>query len=114
MDDDRRMLLLDKFLTSTDQTGRFIVVSKRTGRKYFVEPIAQKESESTQWGDVNPATKKVEGDYGDKYRGSIDKGESLITEENGFKEIHETGVGVSPLSYIEKLDAQYPDKQEQA
>lgn len=114
MDDDRRMLLLDKFLTSTDQTGRFIVVSKRTGRKYFVEPIAQKESESTQWGDVNPATKKVEGDYGDKYKGSIDKSQSLITEENGFNEIHETGVGVSPLSYIEKLDAQYPDKQEGA
>lgn len=23
------------------------------------------------WGDINPATKKVEGDYGEKYKGSV-------------------------------------------
>lgn len=47
---------LDKrFLTNTDETGRFIVKSLTTGKKYYIEPIG------------NPATKKVEGDYGQKY-----------------------------------------------
>lgn len=53
---------LDKrFLTNTDETGRFIVKSLVTGKKYYVEPIG------------NPATKKVEGDYGQKYTGCISK-----------------------------------------
>ena len=28
-----------RFLTNTDETGRFIAVSNRTGAKYFVEVI---------------------------------------------------------------------------
>ncbi|MCK8480370.1 hypothetical protein [Psychroserpens algicola] len=31
--------LMKRFLTGTDQTGRFIVSSKITGITYFVEPI---------------------------------------------------------------------------
>lgn len=45
-----------------------------------------------------------------KYKGSIDAKDSLITEENGFKNIRELGVGVSPLHAIDVIDAQYPDK----
>jgi hypothetical protein len=44
---------------------------------------------STFWGDINPATKKVEGTYGSKYRGGIKEDESMITKENGFENIVE-------------------------
>lgn len=98
--------LQEKFLTNTDETGRFIVSSKRTGKTYAVEPIGYTR---TGWGDVNPATKKVEGEYGDKYRGSIAKEDSLITEENGFINIRTLEPGTSPLHAIEVLDSKYPD-----
>lgn len=71
-----------RFLTNTDETGRFIVTSLVTGVKYYVEPIGKTH---TNWGDVNPATGKIEGSYGNKYSGSVSEKESLITEENGFK-----------------------------
>ena len=47
----------------------------------------------------------------DKYRGSVDKENSLITDKNGFTKIHELEVGVSPHAYIDMLDAKYPDKE---
>lgn len=56
-----------RFLKNTDDTGRFIYQSLVTGRKYYVEPIGG----HSDWGDINPATKKVEGDYGEKYKGSV-------------------------------------------
>lgn len=100
--------LRSKFLTNTDETGRFIVMSKRTGKTYAVEPIGNLR---TGWGDVDPATKKVTGTYGKKYRGSIDKGDSLIQEDNGFINIETLKPGQSPLAHIDRLDAQYPDKE---
>mgnify|MGYP000920580981 CR=1 FL=1 len=69
-----------RFLKNTDDTGRFIYQSLVTGRKYYVEPIGG----HSDWGDINPATKKVEGDYGEKYKGSVSEKESMITPENGF------------------------------
>ena len=89
----------------TEQTGRFTVTSQRTGRKYCVEAVGNPH---IVWGDVNPATKKITGNYGNKYRGSIDEKDSVITSANGFDEIHWTGVGNSPMKFIEKLDAKYP------
>lgn len=103
--------VLKKFLTETDHTGRFIVTSLRTGKKYFVEPIG---TSNVKWGDINPATGKLEGNYGKKYEGSIHKKDSLITEENGFHNIVELDPGMSPAAYIEKADAKYPDKSEKA
>lgn len=100
--------LREKFLTNTDDTGRFIVTSQRTGKTYVVEPIIGKHTPS--WGDMDPATKKLTGSYGEKYKGAIEKNESLITAENGFRKIHDLGPGNSPLAYIDMLDAQYPDK----
>jgi len=97
-----------QFLINRDDTGRFIVISYRKGRKYFVETI---ETEHTpQWGDVNPATKKVEGSYGEKYRGGIKEKDSLLTPENGFMQVYYSGIGGSPFTVIETLDKQYPDK----
>ena len=97
-----------KFLTNTDETGRFIVKSLRTGKTYYVEAIDG--NQRNQWGDFDPVTKKFHGDYGAKYKGCIKESESLITEENGFTKIHtltpETSTE-SPLSYIDKLDDEY-------
>lgn len=102
---------LTKFLTNTDETGRFIVTSKRTGVKYFVEPIEPRNMKDSKWGDINPATGQLEGSYGDKYKGSINKEESIISIENGFDKVHTTNVGDSPFGYIEMLDKKYPTKE---
>lgn len=99
-----------KFLESRDDSGRFFVTSYRTGRVYFIEPIGS--DRAADWGSFNPSTGKIENKKGfDKHRGSIDEKDSLITKENGFDEIHYTGVGASPFSLIDKLDAKYPDKE---
>lgn len=47
-----------RFLTNTDETGRFIVKSLTTGKTYYVEPIGN--GHPADWGDINPATKKIE------------------------------------------------------
>lgn len=101
--------ILKKFTTNTDDTGRFIVVSNRTGRKYFVEPIVT--SHTPEWGSIDPASGNLMHKKGDgKYRGGISEKESLITPENGFKNIRVLDRGHSPLAEIDKIDAQYPDK----
>ena len=101
--------LRSKFLTNTDETGRFIVMSKRTGRSYFVEPIMG--AHTPEWGSIDPATGKLMHKKGDgKYTGGIKAAESLITSENGFEKIHMLDIGVSPLLAIDSLDAKYPDK----
>ena len=84
----------------TSETGRYMIIDQKTGRKFMVEPIGDPH---TTWGDINPATKQVEGDYGDKHKGSIKEDESIITEENGFKNIKILKVGESPTGYINEL-----------
>lgn len=91
---------MDKFLDNSEHTGRHIVVGK-SGKKYYIEPIGNTH---TSFGDINPATKKVEGSYGEKFRGSIDSEESLLTEDNGFKSPVSLPAGVSPYAYIEMLE----------
>lgn len=101
---------IQKFLTNTDDTGRFIVSSPRTGKRYFVEPVGDPHIE---WGSIDPAAgakgklmhKKGDG----KYRGSIDAQDSLITEANDFKNIVTLEPGMSPMAYINNIDATYPD-----
>lgn len=82
-------------------TGRYYITDLKTGRKFCIEPLL--DGEHTNWGDLNPATKKVEGQYGDKHIGAIDRKDTIITEENGFKDIIELEPGVSPEGYIEQL-----------
>ena len=81
----------------SEDTGRYYVVDPETGRKFCVEPIGNPR---TDWGDVSPATKKIEGAYGLKYRGSIDEKDSIIKEDNGFTNI---GYAQNPIDYINKL-----------
>lgn len=96
------------FLTNTDETGRHIVTSQRTGRVYYVEPIITEQT--PKWGSVDPATGNLMHKKGDgKYTGGVKPSDSMVTSENGFI-VHETGHGVSPYAKIEELDAQYPDK----
>lgn len=75
-----------------EDTGRFWVIDQKSGRKFLVEPIG------------NPRT-----DFGDSIKnenqakGSINKENSIISEENGFKNIITLGVGVSPIDYINNI-----------
>lgn len=97
--------VVKQFTTNIDETGRMIVKSLKTGKTYFVEAIGSGYNEV--WGDVDPATKKMTGSYGDKYTGSVTEKESLITEKNGFSKIVTLGVGESPMSEIERRDKEY-------
>jgi len=81
-------------------SGRYFITDIKSGRKFCIEPIGD---DRNNWGDYDPVTKKYTGDYGQKHRGSIDESDSIITEENGFKNIVTLGPGESPDSYIEKL-----------
>lgn len=93
-----------RFLTNTDETGRFLIKSLKTNKTYYIEPIGDKRS--ADWGSYNPSTGDIEHKKGyDKYSGCINENESLITEENGFTNITYSGIGVSPFSVIEQLEA---------
>ena len=95
----------EKFLTKTDDTGRFIVQSTRTGRSYFVEPQGDPHIE---WGSVDQSTGKLNVKKGwKKNKGSTDKEDSLITKENGFENICTLKAGMSPIKYIEEVDSKY-------
>ena len=84
------------------ETGRYYV--KVGNRTFCVEPIDNTLGKSRKhWGDVNPLTKEIEGNYGNKYLGAIHEDDSLITKENGFKNIIELKPGQSPYDYINKL-----------
>lgn len=95
-----------QFLTDSSETGRHVVISKRTGRKYFIEPIGDRRM--ADWGSYNPSTGNIENKKGaGKFTGSVTEKESLIKEENGFK-VHTVERG-SPYDKIAELDSQYPD-----
>lgn len=93
-----------RFLVNTENTGRFIVISKRTGRKYFVEAVGDPH---IQWGSVDVASGTMNTKKGWKrFRGSIDEMDSLVTQDN-FDKVHSLSAGESPLKYIDELDAKY-------
>jgi hypothetical protein len=105
---------LKRFLTNTDDSGRFIVSSQRTGKRYFVEPIdTRSKTDWTAWGSIDPATGKMMNKPGfRKYAGAIQPQDSMIDESNGFSKVHMLEPGMSPLAWIDHLDAQYPDRQQ--
>ena len=98
-----------RFLTKSDESGRFIIKSIITGKSYFVECIDNSPHHRI-WGDVDPADKTLHGEYGKKYKGSISDEESMITKDNGFTKIHELGIGESPYSYVDRLDKEYENR----
>lgn len=100
----KRQELMKRFLKGTDKTGRFIVQSKITGITYFVEPIDNGKPDKL-WGDLDPATNKLTGDYGNKAIGAVKKKDSLINKNNGFVNIV-TFKG-SPFGEIDRRDKMY-------
>lgn len=94
--------VIKNFLIDRDKTGREIITYQETGKQYYIEYIG---TGHTEWGDLNPATGKIEGSYGDKHPGCVKKSESIITEENGFKNIVEdTG---SAYGHVDMLHEQW-------
>lgn len=101
---------VENFLVDSQDTGRHIVTSFRTGRKYYVEPIGS--GRMSDWGSVNPASGEMENKKGaGKYAGSVTEKESVVKEENGFSKVHTLPNGSSPYSFIDELDKQYPTPQ---
>jgi len=95
-----------EFLENSEQTGRFLYKSSRTGRTYFIEPQGDPHIE---WGSVDQSSGKMNVKKGWKRNmGSTEKEDSLITQENGFKNITILRPGESPLGYIRRLDDSYP------
>lgn len=83
------------------KTGRQFIKTK-DGRRFVVEPIMPNSTYSGKgWGDIDPASGKVTGGYGNKYKGAITEDESIITEENGFKNIEVFKGSID--SYLESL-----------
>jgi hypothetical protein len=86
------------------KTGRYYVISE--GRTFCIEPIDNSGAHHSNWGDIDPASKKITGSYGEKHRGSIHENESIITKENGFRNIAMLPPGTSPEGYIAQLIAE--------
>ena len=81
------------------ETGRYWVIMK-SGRKFMVEEWGDNH---VQWGDIDPATKKLHK-IRVKDMEIIDETNTMITKENGFKNICLLSPGTSPLGYIDLLD----------
>ena len=87
------------------ETGRFYIQSMKTGRVYCVEPIEPRERE--EWGSIDPATGELTHKKGwKKFTGAIKEKDSIITPENGFKNIITLEPGQSPMDYVEELEAE--------
>lgn len=79
---------------------RFYVVCK-SGRKFCVEPIGDVK---TDWGNVTFGEKKGLERVSSKETNTITEDNSIITKENGYKNICYLSPGTSPFGYIECLD----------
>ena len=78
---------------------RYFVIMN-SGRKFCVEEFGDPH---TSWGNVNPATKKLEI-VKSKDGEIIDETNTFITKENGFRNICMLDPGTSPMAYLDALD----------
>ena len=81
------------------ETGRYMVIMQ-SGRRFMVEEWG---SNYVQWGDIDPATKKL-NKVKVKDVEEINESNTMITKENGFKNICFLSPGTSPLGYIDLVD----------
>ena len=88
-------------------TGRFFVHMK-SGRKFCVEPYGDFHSE---WGNIIPGTNKIEKVTAKDVE-VIDESNSVITKENGYKNICMLDKGVSPMAFLDLLDSTGVEKVE--
>lgn len=85
------------------ETGRYYI--EKNGKTYCVEPIDNSEGKGKAvWGDIDPASKTIQGNYGNKSVGSVTEKDSIVTEENGFKNIVTLKPGQSPDAFINSLE----------
>jgi hypothetical protein len=82
-------------------SDRRYYVFMKSGRKFCVEEYGKTY---TDWGNYNPATKKIEK-VASKSSEIIDDTNTQITKENGYKNICMLETGTSPMAYIEAIDA---------
>mgnify|MGYP006157122777 CR=1 FL=1 len=77
-------------------TGRYFVRDRRSGRVFCVEPINRRDQklDDQQW--TNGGIDQVRG-------GAVLEDESIITPENGFKNITHLPPGTSPDGFIQML-----------
>ena len=97
------MLSRSEFMVNRDETGKLIVdMYDGTNQSYLVEFIGNGYSD---WGDIDPATKKVTGSYGAKYTGSVKPNESVLVPENGYNDSPEIKGGSYMHSVMIKHEA---------
>ena len=77
-------------------TGRYFYHDPRTGRRFCIEPISERDQKQEEKTWTNGGIDQVRG-------GSIREDECIITAENGFSGIATLPHGVSPDAYIEAL-----------
>lgn len=77
-------------------TGRYFYRDLGTGRTFCIEPVSDRgqKVDDQQW--TNGGIDQVRG-------GAIREEESIITAENGFRNIAHLPPGVSPDGYIQTL-----------
>jgi hypothetical protein len=77
-------------------TGRYFFRDQRSGRVFCVEPINRRDQklDDQQWS--NGGIDQVRG-------GAVPEDESIITPENGFKNITYLPPGTSPDGFIQML-----------
>lgn len=76
-------------------TGRYYIRDQQTGRLFCVEPIATRNQklDETTWS--NGGIDQVRG-------GAVSPSASIITPENGFKDIEFLPAGTSPDDVIQQ------------
>lgn len=79
------------------ESGRYYVIDQKSGRKFCVEPI-QGRADGLD-GDWHKGNQEVKG-------GAVRESESIITPENGFKNIRIVPAGSSPTDAINDLLAE--------
>ena len=84
------------------QTGRYVVVDQKTGRRFVVEPISERDQKIDGQVFTNGG---IGGDSvkNDQRGGSVREEDSVITPENGFGRIEYAKPGESPMDVIDRM-----------
>jgi hypothetical protein len=77
-------------------TGRYFIRDSRSGRVFCVEPINRRDQKLDEQTWTNGGIDQVRG-------GAIPEEESIITPENGFRDITWLPPGTSPDAYVDTL-----------
>lgn len=75
--------------------GVHTVTDFKSGRKFVVEPISLHADRNADWGKTDTTNLPIGG--------AVHPDDSIITEENGFKNIVVLGPGESPMSAISSI-----------